>query len=108
MSRDPPQKREAPAVKRGAPKRDAPASNPIAAAAATMSSIVSDRRGVDGWVPTNPLQSLSLISGGRVEVDGGGGGVGAGELASPSVSSASAQLELMCRVAETHMNSQEN
>jgi hypothetical protein len=40
-----------------------------------------------------------------VEVDGGGGGVGAGELASPSVSSASAQLELMCRVAETHMNS---
>ena len=42
-----------------------------------------------------------------MEVDGGGGGVGAGELASPSVSSASAQLELMCRVAETHMNSQE-
>jgi len=43
-----------------------------------------------------------------VEVDGGGGGVGAGELASPSVSSASAQLvELMCRVAEAHMNSQE-
>ena len=41
-----------------------------------------------------------------MEVDGGGGGVGAGELASPSVSSASAQLELMCRVAETHMNSQ--
>ena len=38
-----------------------------------------------------------------MEVDGGGGGVGAGELASPSVSSASAQLELMCRVAETHL-----
>jgi hypothetical protein len=68
-----------------------------------MSSIVSDRRGVisAGWVPTDPLQFLSLISGGRVEVDGGGGGVGAGELASPSVSSASAQLELMS-LAETH------